>query len=384
MSFNKIANLFILFALILISACIEQFQPNITSSTSATYVIEGNITDRGGFYSFYVSKASEVMNPEFSPVDNCEVRIYDDNDNIFQAEEYAHGEYRVYIDKMYLTVGTAFKMELITPNNEIIQSDYDTLRNSPEIKSVYYNVEEQATNDPDITTPVIQFYMDYDGDGTNSRNVMIEIEETWKYIAPYPKQWTWDGSSLTVYDPPDYSLSTCWRTTKDPYIYLFSTKNFMQNEYLNFSLHKIENTSQKLLEGYSLLVKQLSMSDAAYTFYEKIQSNTMSEGGLYEAQPEQVKSNLHNISNPGSRVLGYFYVASIKSKRIYYEPFDEIELNTPEFCSPIKLDLGYGMLKGMKEPIYLWLEGGTYSLPDACVDCTSQGGTTTKPDFWPN
>ena len=366
------------------SSCIEEYEPDISAENQNNYVVEGNITDKGGFYSFFVSKASEISHPEFRPVHDCEVKIYDDNDNIFEAQEYPNGEYKVYIDKLFLTDGTAFKIEIVTPDDQIISSEYDTLRSCPDIDSVYYHVETLIAADPDNNIPIIQFYMDYDGNNTNCRNVKIEIEETWKYTTSYPKKWTWDGSTLTVYDPPDYSLNTCWRTVDDPYIYLFSTKNFNQNKYLKFPLHSIANTSQKLVEGYSLLIKQYSMSEDAYIFYEKIQQNTMSEGGLYETQPEQVRGNLENLTNPDSRVLGFFYVASVKSKRIFYANFDGIELNTRSFCTPIKLDLGYGILTGMSEPVYLWLEGGQYTLPEGCVDCTSQGGKVEKPDFWPN
>lgn len=382
---DRILKAMIFISLFSIHSCIEEYKPVIDSNDSDAYVIEGNITDQGGFYSIFVSKASSIENARFTPVKECTVRVFDDNDNTFEAQEHTNGEYKVYIDKNFLSTGTAFKVEVTTPNEEIISSTYDTLRSSPEVDTVYYSIEELGTTNPEYNMPIINFYMNYDGQNSNSRNIKIEIEETWKYTAPYPKRWTWDGDELTEFDPPDYSLSTCWNTIKDPYIYSFSTQNFSDNKYSGFALHTIHNTSMKLLEGYSLLVKQLSISDAAYSYYKKIQANAMTEGGLYESQPEQIKSNLYNMTNPDARVLGYFYVASVQSKRIYYGPFENIELNTTVYCEPIEIGLSLELLRDPPQPLYIWFENGSYyTLPDACVDCTSQGGTTIKPDFWPN
>lgn len=368
----------------LMNSCIEEYKPAIDSQDANSYVIEGRITDKGGTYSIFVSKSSEINNPIFNPLSDCDVKIYDDNNNVFEAEEYPNGEYKVYIDKIFTVPGTAFMLDVLTPGGEVIQSDYDTLRVCPEVDSIYYFIEEQATSDPGISIPTIQFYMDYYGQNTRAENIKIEIEETWKYTVPYPKRWTWDGSIFAEFDPPDYSLSTCWRTTKETNIYVFSTTNFSTNQYIRYPLHDIPNTSMKLLEGYSLLIYQLSVSEAAYSFYKKLEANALTEGGLYDTQPEQIASNLHNITNPDSRVLGYFFTAGIKSKRIFYNSFDKIDPKPPDYCTPVLSQMGFPNVSGLRKFYYLWMVDGLFVLQDPCVDCTKLDGKITKPEFWPN
>lgn len=372
---------------LLISSCVEEYVPDIDIQELQVYVVEGKITDQGGFHSIYVSKSTKTGNPHFSPIKHCDIKIYDDNNNIFEAEEYENGEYRAYIDEMFLTIGTAFKVEILTPDNQRIVSQYDTIRSCPEVDSIYYFVDETGAPGSEYDIPHLQFYMNYKGNNTKIRNVKIEIEETWKYTVPYPIRWTWNGAYITEYDPPDSSLTICWRTEKDLDIYLLSTQDFIENRYHQYELHAIPNTSFKLTEGYSLLITQYSLSQQAFRYFEQIEENSMSDGGLYDTQPLQVKGNLTNTTNPNERVLGYFYTTSRQTKRKYYGSFEKIiELNNAQYCFPSGLDGGYGLIRNPGQVIYLWFEGTAYQLPDACVDCTSLGGntTTTKPDFWPN
>lgn len=381
MHHNKtIIRLLILF-LFLVS-CIEKFSPDISTEDSDLYVIQGEITNVDGFKSIYISKSSPIENPQKIPVSDCIVKIYDDNDNTFQAEEFTNGEYKVYIDQSFLSVGTAFKLEILTSDGQIITSDYDTLRDSPEIDSIYYQIEQFPDENSDFNIPTVQFYIDFNGTATNTHNVKFEIEETWEYQVEYPIQWTWDGYLITKIDPPDYSKKICWKTEKLSKIYLLSTEKFNENKYFKFPLHTIPNTSVKALNGYSLLIKQYSLSNSTNVYFQKISSNIINDGGLYETQPQQIEGNMHNITNPGNRILGYFSVSSVTSKRVFYANFGNLLVIPPDFCDPMEVNLGL-MLKPKGEPIHLLLDGKTYRLFEGCYDCTSLGGVTTKPDFWP-
>jgi hypothetical protein len=375
--------IYIALLLLPFTACIEEYNPQIDLEDVQLYVIEGRVTDREGLQSIFVSRASSVYNPERIPVQSCLVKICDNNDNEFNANEFPGGEYKAFIPGERLFPGAAFRLEVTTPGGELLISEYDTLRYCPAIDSVYYDIEDFVTDDPETTVPGVQFYIDYNGENSGSGKIKFEVVETWKYKTDYPIKWTWDGRVLTTYDTPDYSKNVCWRTIRSDNIYTLSTEQMNVNRFNRYPLHKVLNNSTKLLMGYSILIRQLAISEQAYLYYEKIQANSVGSGGLYETQPQQVQGNIVNSTNPDSRVLGYFMVAGTVEKRIFIPEFEGIEPNIFELCSPVPLTLGYSILRNLTQPVYLWLDGGAFLLDELCVDCTAWGGTTEKPDFWP-
>ena len=373
--------------LLLFCSCIEEYRPNISSKESDLYVIAGKITNESGFHSIFVAKSSNPEDPSRIPVSNCMVTIYDDNDNYFEAEEYHGGEYKVYIDDSYLALGTAFKAEIITPEGDILSSSYDTLRFCPPIDSIYYIIQNFLTTDPEVTNPGLQFYRDYNGIGTFTKRIKIDIEETWQIESKYPIRWVWHGSYLDYLIPPDVSKKVCWKTEKNEDIYLMKTDDFTDNIYKNFALHHVLNTSEKLVFGYSILITQLSISNSTFDYYKKVQANILTDKGLYETQPQLVEGNIINLSNGSERVLGYFYTAGVDKKRIFIGLMPDF-INFIPVCKPEPLWYDYTYRTDI-DTMYLWLDPDKYAplgyiLTKGCVDCTSRGGSTTKPDFWPN
>ena len=388
MHHNKLIVLSILFS-ILICSCIEEYNPHIGKEDAIKYVIYGKIANNDNKQYVYISKSAEVgiSNLKKFPVSNCDVKIIDDKGNTFQLiESEEQGCYCISIDSQYLTLGSLFQINVVTPEGDLIVSEFEQLYESPDVDSIYYEISEVSTTDPEINIPTLQFYMDYNGENANSQSIRIEFEETWEYHADFPIKWYYDGWNGIVELPqPDYSKQICWKTTKSSNIYILSTEDLTGNNYKKYPLHSIPNTSENLAYGYSLLIKQSAISKQAYEYFEKLNANIVKEGGLYDTQPQQIEGNLTNINNPDKKVLGYFYTSGVKEKRIFISPISEFHLNFSTHCEPIYLQRGPGMLRN--KFAYLWYfddePGKAYQLQDACVDCTSLGGVTTKPDFWP-
>lgn len=377
-------NKLLYFILILIgTSCIEKYTPDIDSDEGELYVITGRVTDHEGFQEVMVQKSSSVNNPSKVPVDGCLVIISDDLGNTFSSGENIEGRYQVFIEQEYLTYGSAYRVEVITPEGELISSTFDTLTYCPPIDTLFYRVVDVYKKNMDDYIPAVQFYTNYDGNDSPSIFIRYEFEETYKYYSDYPKQWTWNGRRLTEYDPPDWSERVCWKTLNEDKIYTLTTRLLENNRYDNYPLHHIEYTSPKLANGYSLLVRQLSLTEEAFEYYQKINDNIIDKGGLYETQPQQIQGNLINETNPDKRVLGFFSASGVSEIREYYSEFEGIDLNTFDICSPVALDMGYVILRPLSEPVYIWFENGTFMLPKECVECTSLGGSLSAPDFWP-
>lgn len=386
---NKHRLLFLIPVLILAS-CLKIYEPVIETIDADKYVVSGLITDRKGFQVINVSKTSSINKPEASPVDGCEVTVFDDNNHRFTALDSANGDYYCLIDPEYLIPGRSFKVEIITPGGDRIVSDFDRIGSNSEMASIFYQRKDILTNNPDKPEKGIQFYVDLKGTEADSKFYRFEILETWEYHSEYPMEWYYSAGVRRVY-PPDYSMSVCWATTLTKNIYILSTEYFGGNKHVKFPLHFINNRTQKLVYGYSVLVNQYALSEAAYNYWNQLRINTTNEGGLYQKQPLATNGNLRNLTHPEQEVLGFFGASSFQSKRIFVKNVKDLVLETDPTC--FYRDVTFKELSKSSAtswPIYLKEktdgESGMVSymmLAPGCVDCRAYGGTTVKPDFWP-
>lgn len=384
---NKRIILFLITA-IMLNSCFKAYEPEIEGTDARKLVVSGVVTDLGGDQKVSISMSSFINEPEEIPVTGCTVTISDDLGHQFQLVDSANGDYYGRIAASYLTPGSSFKVEIITPDGDKIISDYDRFSSCPEIDSVYYMRKDLPTSDPDKFTEGIQFYVDLDGKNTDSRFYRWEAIETYEYHSDYPIEWLYNGTKVIHIYPPDYSKDTCWATLLLRNIYTQTTKNLAENKYRQFPLHFVDNTTSRLLYGYSLLVKQYSLSETAYKYWNQLQSVSNEDGGLYEKQPAAPSGNLHNVTHPDKVVLGFFGVSSIQTKRIFVSKVENLEIKFLSFCNPKPMSKGgFADYVHLPKPLYLFGDAKGYQMilmNNICVDCTSAWGKNIKPDFWPN
>jgi len=377
--------LFIL--LIFSSSCIKQFTPVIDENVAAKFVVTGRVTDAEGWQEVNVSFSSPIEAPEYIPATGCQVKIKDDKGNTFSLEEELPGNYRVWMAKDYLVPGTSYKLEILTPNNEKIESTYDRMIQGPSLDSVYYVLKDIPTYEPSINIRGAQFCIDLNAEGLESRYFKWEILETWEYHAEHKKEFYYDGDWHEII-PPDSATKICWITRSVKNIYTVSTNNFTRNAYKQFPLQFVDGINSNRFEIlYSILVTQFAVSEGAYSYWDQVRINSTEQGGLYEKQPLDIKGNLTNISNPQNEVLGYFYAATGSTRRFFYKDIKDLELNYLRPCVVSVLD-PYGGWKDFDKieyPVYYFYneEGKLRILSTECVDCRLSDGVTTKPDFWP-
>jgi hypothetical protein len=382
---TKILIIFWMF-FILLHSCIIPYEPVIENKNISKYVVSGQVNDNDEIQTVSVSNGSPINDPEYIPVSGCYIRIFDDKGNQFEMQEAEPGNYHTRIDKSYLIPGSSFKVEILTPNGINIESDFDKMSECPEIDTIYFVRKEYIENPSGRIMQGLQFYVDLDARNLTNHFFRWEAIETWEYHVPYARQWYYDGVIHHI-SPPDSSLMVCWSTQAVKNIFTLSTENLVENRYSMLPLHFVDNYSPRLVYGYSLLINQFSLSDAAFSYWDQLRINSFEQGGLYEKQPLSIAGNLHNNTDPDQEVLGFFGVSSVKSRRIFVSPIDDFEFHPIIYCRPESL--AHGGLRAIRPSQYpAFLDGNavTYylvKLDHYCVDCTSMGGTTIKPDFWP-
>ncbi len=385
-------NTIILVVLLLLTSCIEPFTPDIEEFRDLI-VINGRISNQEGYHMVDISRTSSYNDPARRSESGCKVKVYDDRGNVFEYAETSPGYYSCWIAKEYLVAGTRYRVEVVTSEGITYQSAYDIMNPCADIDTVYYEVSEEFPLNPLLDPyPGLQFLIGTRESPGNVSNYRWELTETWEYHSKYTLGDYYDGK-IHYMLPEEYddSLLYCWRTTSVREIFTMSTRNFASNKISRGFLNFVSNKSDRLSVKYSLLVKQYSLSDSAYEYWSQMQRLIQESGGLYETQPIRIAGNIRNPDDQDETVLGFFWVAAVKEKRVFYKRNYEFPVYEP-LCKPYgwSMDELMEYLESSGEddyPIYLinlsLLPEGPWDIADQfCFDCTKSGGTTTRPDFW--
>ncbi len=365
-------------------SCIDPYEPDI-GEMQDLMVVNGYITDVPGEHRVEVSRTSPYNYPAYIPVEECVVRVEDNYGEGVTYEERSPGVYAADLDEPFLGVGKAYKLYVFTMDGKEYQSDYDSMLPCPKLENLVYKVEKRETENPLITHYGIQFYVDVKGGGNDSRNFLWKMEETFEYHSTYLIQYIWNDGDMIQFIPPTDSLYICYRTQSVKEVYTASTRYLAANELHGYPLNFVSNQTNKLLIKYSLLVRQYSLSEDAFLYWDRITRMLNESGGLYETQPSVTYGNTYNANDAEEKVLGYFYASQVKEKRLTTkERFDfpiprpTCDLDTISSFSELQGGLYY--LISLNEFLGVGPPYGTAH--PACFNCRLRGGTTEPPEWW--
>jgi hypothetical protein len=378
-----------LIGLFLAGGCIDPFTPKI-SETVDIMIINGRITDQEGFHFVEVSRTSTVYSSIGSyPVTDCKVEIEDDSGISYLFREIEKGIYRGWMEHTDLIYGNSYKLSVTTPEGMNYESGFEELLPCPPIEEISWDTGGNQTSNNDVSYPGIQFYITTKASGDYAKNYLWEFEETWRYLAPYPRLYAWDTNGFyTIWQEPSDFLQTCYRTLRIPEFYTYSTRNISGDYIRRIPINKVTNQTDRLSSRYSLLVKQYSLTDRAYNFWKALEVQAKQTGELYETQPVIVKGNIVSKENPEETVLGLFFAASVTENRIFIEP----DLVTKPYCilygfvntASLEAFLKDEYPYGPPRPIYLYgNDPNNLDLASqSCFDCRLKGGSLIPPWFW--
>jgi hypothetical protein len=380
----KIRNILILIILFSLS-CKEEFNLE-TKDYQELMVFEGFITNNSGPYSIKISKTSTINKPTKIPFTNCEVIIYDDKGYSEVLTEKEPGSYITKENGIQGTVGNKYKINVTTPDNNKYETEFQEMLEPVRIDSLYANLEyHELFNDP-IDLPGYQFYISTETAQKDSSYFLWDLTETYEYNADFTlfAMQTVYGMIYCKTDTigcPDFSpYYTCWRTAPVKNVFTAETATLTIPKINNKKLNFVGTNSRRLSVIYSLLLKQYTINKEAHLFWKAFEDQISDENPLFASQPDNIHSNIKNLSNPKETIFGYFTVASSDEKRIFVEnPHESISY---EKC--------YVLLewKDLHRPLpwyFILNNDGTMGIIEHdCLDCRSNGGVLEKPDYWIN
>lgn len=378
--------------------CEEPFFADIPNSEKNFFIVDGLITDQPGPYIVSISKSTGLNSDNFI-VTGANVVLEEENGPSETLEETETG---VYQSKALIGIpGNRYRLRIMAEGDEI-ESSWETLTSSASLDSIYYTPETKATTDKDVNEIGLQFYADSHGTSNDSRYYRFEWNETWRIGVSWPISYDYVGNDIIVNTTSNLN-TTCWKNNPFNTINIGSTIGLTDNKLLSHKLGFIIKGNDRFTKRYSIEVKQYWLSQKEFAFWKDLKESNLGLGGslgnLFDKQPEKVVSNLINLSNPSTPVLGYFSASGVQTKRIFIDPKEiPAELSRQIKCPldtinkfPVPREYSINLFTKIRDGAYFYdfiLSPDTFAPIAAllstlkCSDCVENGGSIERPDFW--
>lgn len=373
---------------ILFSGCTETY-PLLTNTYEEIIVVEATLTNELKKQEIKITKTSKFEDEGVQVEKGAKVIVKDDQNHEYVFEE-NNGIY-VSQSEFEAVSGTNYTLEITTTDGKIYQSTPQTLTTVNPIQSITPALATNKDNETGVQINVNS----YDATGT-SKYYRYEYEESYKIVAP-----RWSSLKIIATGPQSVDLINndpntriCYSTKKSTDIILMNT-NELTEDRVNMPVRFIEENNFIIGHRYSILVKQYVENFEAYTFHKTLKDIASSSSVLSPKQPGLISGNIRCINDSGTKVIGFFDVASFSETRIFFNYTDFFPGKpAPYFntCDDIPFKFCFGgedcegetMIYNISGELmtYIGNSGINYKLVDAvCGDCTSFS-SNIKPSFW--
>ncbi len=394
-------NSVILILLLIITSCVEEIDfVEVSETFESALVIDAVVTNELKQQKIILSRTYAFKEDGPNPETNATVILKSGLENHYFNET----EPGIYVSEEVFSAQPNVNYQLLITTNDgrEYESTPENLTQNTPIDEIYAS---RAVNDYGIDGVTI--YVDSFDPTANSNFYRYEYEETYKIISP-----KWSKSDLIIISsvypncevalvPREEEERTCYNTVNSLKINLKSTVGLSEDRVLKHPVRFIETGNFIMSYRYSILVKQYIQSQAAFEFIKSLIE--FSEGGslFSQIQPGNINGNIISKNHPQEKVLGFFEVSSVSTKRFYFNftdfypnearPFRNscpefapiINLGHPtDLCGPIMSFILTNELVYFKPNEGEIPEGDIHIMvPRNCGDCTALGSNVV-PGFW--
>ncbi|MDQ3278497.1 MAG: DUF4249 domain-containing protein, partial [Bacteroidota bacterium] len=353
---------FILFVMIFFAGCRDRYEMPLRDNDVSLLVVEG-VLNVGGPTNITLSRTVRINDiVSFKPELNAQVTVEDKNGGSVPLTTIAPGTYNHV--QLPMNVGQEYRLRIRTANNREYLSDFVVATLTPAIDSISWSRE----------TDGVMLYANSHDPSNNTRYYKWDYDETWEIQSYYPADYKWLGGSTIVY--VGLHNYQCWKYGRSSNILIGTTAQLQSDVLKEAPLTFINNGSEKLAVRYSILVRQQTLTKAAYEYLTMMKKNTERLGSIFDPQPSELRGNIRGVTNPQEDVIGYLTAASIAEKRKFITS-NEVNWRFFQGCETIEV-------KPHPDSIKLWVPGylpysineengliKSYNFSSApCVDCT--------------
>ncbi|OLY91099.1 protein of unknown function [Cnuella takakiae] len=363
---------FILAFALFAAGCVKPYEPPEVLNASSLLVVDG-LVQAGGQTTIRLSRTRRLTGGDTAVKETGARLEIEGGGARYPLTETAAGTYTA--AALPLQTGTGYRLLIRTAGGVDAASEFVTVKQTPPIERLYWEQEDGFAS----------IYIDTRDPQNNTRYYRWDFEETWEYRAFFEAVFRRKEDSI-VARTPDEMRYVCWRTDPAPNILLGVSTSLTQDVVQRKLITRIKTATPKMAERYSILVRQYALSREAFDYWQILQKNTEQRGSLFDAQPAQLRGNIQNLSNPDEPVVGFLSISSVAEQRIFIKRAEIVDGYKAESVCSVQIVPGdsavYYLKRLQLEPAYFITGGGLAITRSSCVDCTEQGGVTSKPSFW--
>ncbi len=378
-------------------SCVEPYEAE-TEIFEDVLVVEAMITNEIKHQEITLSRSYRFENDSIAFEKNATVKVIENNNITFEFFEENQGKY---VSKIPFNAKSDQTYQLIIKTNSGKSFTTDPIKLIESNVTNNLKVFRETNKD---TINGMAMYIESVDPVANDRYYKFEYEETFKIIAP-----NWYHFDLIAAPNEADGLSVeyrkqeervCFKTEKSNEIVIKNAYGIGNNKIDPFVVKFVPSDDYSLINRYSLLVKQYVLSRGTYVFYKTLKDFSESESLFSENQPGFISGNIYSSDNSNEKVVGFFSVSKVFTKRIFFNFSDYYEYyEAPDY--PNACEITSPSLKAsLKQPLSLWQmvknnevkfqienddpkqgESIYYVVPRICGDCTVLGSNIV-PDFW--
>ncbi len=393
---KNIRYIFILLITILFHNCIDPFEAG-SITFDDLLVVEARITNENKKHQIKLSRTFRIDSLANVPEKESIITVTDNLQNVYDFTEIEDGIYESDIS-FAADVNNTYVLNIKTKSSGEFSSSSEGITGFSQIEDIRYNVEKN-----NFEEEIVRISVDSKSTENNARYYLFEYEETYRLVAPY---WSPFELDLSIYPPEQVVLKSdqggqvCYKTDASNEIIQSETESLSEGDLKDFTVRSISTQNHIIAHRYSILIKQYVQSLEAYSFYETLKKFSESEGVFSENQVGFIQGNITSNNDDNRQVIGFFEVASVSKKRIFFNVEDlniNVVNNYSEECNLIAPKEFNGFSPNVRPLLNALQNGyqfydlnglgleskpGPYLLAnDTCADCRLVG-EPEKPDFW--
>ncbi len=310
--------IFLIALTFILYTCIEPIPATIGEDSNTLLVVDALISDEYSDYQVFLSRSISNINEEVIPETGATVSVEDDLGMLAEFVETEDGLYESNRDLFRGVPGKSYTLHIQTKNGSTYISDPYMMNQPSMVDSIYYVPGNHPDSVTDNSFTGLRLFVNGHADADEIEYLRWTYNEDWKFAIPF-------GYNLELPTPdggwvPVESKKYCWKSDVSHDINILAFGNQSEKSIQDKELFFIDSeNSDKLVQRYSVQVKQYSISKEEYEFWRKLEESNTNVGNIFGEQPYTIKGNLRNTSDPDELVLGYFSVAGCATKRLYID-----------------------------------------------------------------
>ncbi|PCE65869.1 DUF4249 domain-containing protein [Sediminicola luteus] len=383
--------------------CVEEFEPKTTFENENLLVVDALVTNQIKTQKINLWQTTNLgANQEPQPEIRAQIRVVENGSTTHAFHETSPGIYES--DKEWgIRSQNSYRLHITRANGKTYVSEVVIAPSMSELETVEAVVASNAQGETGIS-----ILINSRSEAQNSHFYRFEYAESYKIIAP---EWSPFEFDVINREKPNYEVGikinqsnkrVCYGYDESSQILQFTTAHLTEDRIVDYEVRFIPQTNYIVSHRYTIEVSQYVQTPDSFSYFEQLKEQEAGQNLLSTVQPGFLQGNVRSEKDKNERVVGFFDVSTVSSKRIWVNysdmfpnaPLPPYVINCIPNFSPrlIHPQLGTSpLIEALDEHLITYVsENEDYPLHDPrpylvvkvpCGDC-SVLGTDKKPDFW--